>query len=148
LPPFGKRWFRVLRELEYGHPVAMLRLHWIFLNVREDRRLEGERRKEEIEYGGFFANPEVYFKVKGLDDKKKAASANPFGFAVDESDYWRRREAAMRGESTVKARRTDVAEMVRRKRGEMPERRQKEYQPSDDPDDGDILDSDDLIVEG
>lgn len=158
MPPFGKRWFRVMRELNYGHPVAQLRLHWILLNTQEDRRLDAEHRRNDIEYGGFFANPEVYFKLKGVDKKTTSTTENPFGFAIDETEYWKKRDAAMRGKPLVKARRPDIAEMVRQKRTEnerVPRRtiREREYQPSDgddtfegSPDLG--IESDDLIVEG
>jgi hypothetical protein len=149
LPPFGKRWFRVFRELDHGHPVAHLRLQWIFLNIREDRRLDVERRKDEVEYGGFFANPDIYAKIKGMDVEAK--KKNAYGFETDETEYLRKKNNAMMGKTDVKPRRADVAEMVKRKREEMPKRRQKEYQPVDELDnavDGDNLDSDDLIVEG
>jgi hypothetical protein len=137
MPPFGKRWFRVLRELDHDHPIALLRLHWMMLNMGEDHRLEMERRREEIEYGGFFANPEVYAHMKGH------AKKSPFQVVQDTSEYDRKMDMAARGEVPVGRRRTDVAALVARKRIEA-QAQQRPTRPvaALGPDD------DDLIIEG
>jgi hypothetical protein len=147
MPPFGDSWFRVMGELENGHPVAVLREHWMLLNVMEDDRLKWEERKAEIEYGGFFANPEVYFRMKG--DKE---STDNFEIVRDSSEYDRKLNAASTGAPDVDFRRKDVAEMVRRKRDEM-ERAQlgvglQPPIPSSVDSDDDGLVAGSLIVEG
>lgn len=153
MPPFGKRWFRFMKEIDHGNPIAHFRLHWVMLNVREDERLQAQRRKDEIEYGGFFANPEIYAHIKGLAEKSSG-----FQIVRDTSAYDRKVDAATRGEMPVVGkRREDIAALVRTKRDEA-RRSEKgrhrsqerepdlvqglELYPSDD------LDSDDLTIEG
>lgn len=112
MPPFGKRWFRILRELEHDHPIALLRAYWIQLNIVEDQRLNLELRKQEIEYGGFWANPEFYDAVKGAGPKD-------FKVIADTPDFDRRIEMAKRGEDIpVGERRASLAALVQRKRAE------------------------------
>lgn len=110
MPPFGTRWFKVLEEPD--HPVAILRLEWMFLNMGEDRRLEDERRKDECEYIGLCAQPGALAHLKGLDGE------GPDGFRIvqDTAAYRRKYDAAMTDDENFQApqgRRLDVAGRVK-----------------------------------
>lgn len=127
-----------------NHPIALLRAHWIFLNILEDERLEAERRCEEIEYGGFFANPEVYSSVKGLEKR------DGIQISYDTSEYDRKLDAGYRGIVMNKPRSTDTAELVKRKRAEQAARATDQSPRTPEPQvtPEDLLETDlDLIVE-
>ena len=118
MPPFGEKWFAALRDVE--DPIAILRLEWIFLSIAEDERRTAERRKDEIEYGGLFANPDVYAQVKDVERKGRRSTAG-FSIEIDTSAYDARFDRAVAGHADVKPRREDVASLVGRKRAEMAE---------------------------
>ncbi len=134
MPPFGEAWFRTLDE--ETSLLGSLRLEWIYLNIVEDRRLEDERRKDEIEYFGLFADREMYAHIKGI----KTGSEQP-GFSVERSDeiYNRRVDAAARGEPDIVPRRESMGARVKEMRrqmvaggGELPwERLRREHGVSD-----------------
>lgn len=129
-PPFGPEWFGVMRDAD--HPLTVFRQNWMLLNIQEDERIEAETRQQEIEYGGFFANPDVYRAVdrhrKGLpidedeDDTPKEQNANavqdPFRIVVDTSPFTERLQKAAAGEVVINPQRHDVAAWLKHKREE------------------------------
>jgi hypothetical protein len=117
MPPFGEIWFAAFQEMD--NPIAILRLEWIYLSLAEDRRIEHERRQDEIEYGGICAQPGALAAIKGWDKTGGRTTNDGFRIEVDTSAYDRRFDRATMGHADVKPRRTDVAETVRRKREEM-----------------------------
>jgi hypothetical protein len=99
------------------NPVSQLRLDWIMLNVIKDNQDEAENRKLEIEYGGFFANPDVYFQVKAQEKRHKVFK--PFRVEYDTSDFDRRLNLAIAGTPDIREQDTELAERVKRKRIEI-----------------------------
>ena len=84
------------------------------LNLAEDDRRAVERRREEIEYGGFFANPDVYAQVVGKGKEN-------FQIVRDTSAYERKLDAASKDKVSTRGRRRDIAATVARKRAQFSE---------------------------
>lgn len=140
-PPFGRSWFRVFKYSD--HPIAAYRLDWIYFNIQADWQQEAEIRKAEIEYGGFFANPDVYRQVK----KKPGVNVGSFKVVYDSSDFDRRLSLAVQGVTEVHDQRSDVAELVKRKRNEHEQRQYIGDPRIIDPKMGVEDEGDELIVE-
>jgi hypothetical protein len=121
-PPFGELWFRYLKDT--NSIIGQLRLMWIVLNQQKDKEQDYERRKSEIEYGGLFANPEVYFKVVKGDKEDMSSSGEAFKIVYDSSDFDRRLNLAMEGNPEIHEPRPDVAERIRAKREQIAEAKQ------------------------
>lgn len=146
MPPFGPNWFGPIEDP--GNPIGALRSLWIALNIHEDKRLAREERKQEIEYFGLFANPEIYFKIKKLsnEDSPEGDVSGPMKIVHDYTDYNRRLNLAMTGVREIHDPRPDVAERVREKRVEIAEANQRRQQVADSRIHT-YEDNDDLIVE-
>lgn len=109
-PPFGESWFGAMRDTD--HPLAVLRILWIKFNIELDEMQSRERRKDEIEYGGFFASPDVYFKYKGLEEKSQTVAG--IKIVTDDSAYDRKIEDALAGKGAPSEVRSDIAERIAR----------------------------------
>ena len=124
---------------------------WIMLNLSLDRENESKRRKAEIEYGGFFANPEVYQHVKkserddGDDDMMEGSSETPFRIVKDSSEFTRRLNLAAAGTPDIPEPDLEIAEKVRRFREANPDL--PIYQDLGKPRNEDQYMGDELIIE-
>lgn len=98
---------------------------WIILNQVEDENKEFDRQKDFTEYGGLFANPEVYRQIKGIDVERDSGGT-PGGFKIirDTSAFDERMDKALRGEMVIHPQRHDLAEKIKRKRKELAEKEQ------------------------
>ncbi len=76
-----------------------------------------ERRKDEIEYFGLFANPSVYADIKGI--KTGSSSGSLFTVDRDDAEYVRLLDAAAGNEPDVRPRRERMKEKVAEMRAKM-----------------------------
>lgn len=79
------------------------------VNAQYDEDERSNRKKEELEFAGFLANPEVYFAYKKINKPVNA----PFKIQQDYSDFDRRMKLALSGTPEIHDRREDIAEKVR-----------------------------------
>lgn len=70
-----------------------IRRHYAIINDMLDREENYEEDKSLIEYGGFFANPEVYAEVKRREEQTRNARVENFDEAIAEMRRKAREEA-------------------------------------------------------
>jgi len=148
LPPFSPDWFGCLQDPQ--NPLGGFRLAWILLNQGEDERVLFEKEKSAIEYGGFFANPDVYFQVKNIPRGEPEGSRPPGAFKIiyDTAAFDDRMAKALKGEMVIKPQNQKVADLVTRKREELAAMHQKpDSRIVQYPTDEDYADGDDLVIE-
>lgn len=122
MAPFGPSWFQPIAQ---GSALGLLREAWIYRSMEQDAREDAERRQSLVELGGFYANPELYFKVKEYKDGN-SASPEMFKVKYDTSDFTNRLNDAQRGKVNVKHQDEELAALVRRKRAEREVRRSRD----------------------
>jgi len=116
MPPFGPEWFRAIEE---GSPLGLLREAWIYRNMEQDAHDEFERQQSITDMQGFYANPELYFKLRDLREGKAPSSSTiggTFRVEYDTSDFNRRLQGALKGEDTQKPQNEEIASWIKDRR--------------------------------
>lgn len=78
-----------------------IRRHYAIINDMLDREENYEEDKSLIEYGGFFANPEVYAEVKRREEQTRNATVENFDEAIAEMRRQAREEAQRKAADLV-----------------------------------------------
>lgn len=116
MPPFGPQWFRSIEE---GSSLGRLRESWIYRMMEQDSREEAQRDQDNADLQGFYANPELFFKLRDArNNVVKTEENEPFSVKTISPEFTARLNAARDGKVIIKPQNEYVAERVRMVRAE------------------------------
>lgn len=111
MPPFGDDWFRPLSKP--GSLLGIIRSNWIHASMAMDEEEEFKSNKLLVELVSIYTKPDVYSKIKNIEEGRSAEPEMSFRIIYDTSDFTRRLNLAKRGEAEIHEQREDIRDKVR-----------------------------------